>query len=112
MLDILTFVLKLEEQPAFAGLISDRVAPAANVQTDDDLLNYIRETASIAFHMLGTAPMAAQELGGVVDSSLKVYGTTNLRIVDCSVIPLQIAAHTQATVYAIAEKAASMIVGK
>lgn len=72
----------------------------------------------------GTAAMATRELGGtkpcprfaagclltpgrivgVVDSSLKVYGTTNLRVVDASIIPIQIACHTQATVYAIAEK--------
>lgn len=41
---------------------------------------------------------------GVVDSSLLVYGTTNLRIVDASIFPLHVAAHTQSTVYAIAEK--------
>lgn len=33
----------------------------------------------------GTAAMAKQTLGGVVDGNLKVYGTTNLRIADASV---------------------------
>ena len=40
----------------------------------------------------------------MVDSSLRVYGTTNVRVVDASVFPILIAAHTQATVYAIVEK--------
>jgi choline dehydrogenase-like flavoprotein len=43
-------------------------------------------------------------LTGVVNSDLKVYGTTNVRVVDASIIPLHIAANIQATVYAIAEK--------
>ena len=41
---------------------------------------------------------------GVVSSSLKVHGTANLRVADTSIIPLPIAAHIQATVYAISEK--------
>jgi len=48
--------------------------------------------------------MARQDLRGVVDSSLKVYGTTNLRVVDASIIPMHVAAHTQSTTYAIGEK--------
>lgn len=44
---------------------------------------------------------------GVVDANLKVYGTTNLRVVDASIIPIQLGAHIQATVYAIGEKASA-----
>ncbi|GKT74228.1 choline dehydrogenase [Colletotrichum tofieldiae] len=48
--------------------------------------------------------------GGVVDSSLKVYGTTNLRVVDASIMPILISAHIQTAVYGIAERAAEMII--
>ena len=52
--------------------------------------------------------MVYDDRTGVVDSSLRVYGTRNLRVVDASIIPLELAMHIQATVYAIAEKAGQM----
>lgn len=42
--------------------------------------------------------MLARELDGVVDPKLRVYGTKNIRVVDLSVVPLHIAAHTQGKV--------------
>ena len=53
--------------------------------------------------------MMSRELGGVVDPELKVYGTRNVRVVDASVIPMQISGHLTATLYAIAERASDII---
>jgi choline dehydrogenase len=50
-----------------------------------------------------------EELGGVVDSRLKVYGIRNVRAVDASVLPIQLSAHLSSSLYGIAEKAARMI---
>lgn len=60
---------------------------------------------------IGTCAMGGSEgeKAGVVDDRLRVYGVRGLRVVDASIMPLHISAHIQATVYAIAEKAASMI---
>lgn len=53
--------------------------------------------------------MMARELGGVVDPALKVYGTSNVRVVDASVVPLQLSGHLTATLYAVAERASEII---
>lgn len=53
--------------------------------------------------------MMARELGGVVDPAMKVYGTSNVRVVDASVLPLQVSGHLTATLYAVAERASDII---
>lgn len=53
--------------------------------------------------------MMPRELGGVVDPELKVYGTSNVRVVDASVLPMQVSGHLTATLYAVAERAAEFI---
>ncbi|KAF8154931.1 hypothetical protein B0H34DRAFT_753101 [Crassisporium funariophilum] len=77
--------------------------------TDADWKTWIkREYMSVA-HPVGTASMMKRSLGGVVNAQLKVYDTTNVRVVDASVLPLQVSAHLSATLYGVAEKAADLI---
>jgi len=61
------------------------------------------------FHPISTAAMMPKEVGGVVDTSLKVYGVSNVRVVDASVMPFQVCGHLQSTIYAVAERAADLI---
>jgi choline dehydrogenase len=53
--------------------------------------------------------MMARELGGAVDPRLRVYGMTNVRVIDASALPAQLSGHLSATVYAVAEGAADFI---
>ncbi|KAE8381808.1 aryl-alcohol dehydrogenase [Aspergillus bertholletiae] len=64
------------------------------------------------FHPVGTCAMMASELGGVVDPQLRVYGTSNLRVVDASIFPLLPVGNIVAVIYAVAERAADIIRGQ
>lgn len=115
-LDIIVSALKFlrrvaTTEPLASTIIGEEVAPGPEVQTDKQLAEYCRKHFTTMSHPLGSASMLPKEDGGVVDANLIVYGTKNLRVVDASIIPIQLSAHTQATVYAIAEKAADLIKG-
>ncbi|KAL7420883.1 hypothetical protein Q5752_004837 [Cryptotrichosporon argae] len=73
------------------------------------LSNYTRNNAGTEYHPLGTCAMLPQASGGVVDTTLTVYGTANVRVVDASIIPLHLSSHLMATTYGIAEKGADII---
>lgn len=44
---------------------------------------------------IGSASMLPLEDGGVVDPQLRVYGTSNIRVADTSIIPLHVGGHIQ-----------------
>ncbi|KAL1853219.1 hypothetical protein Daus18300_011867 [Diaporthe australafricana] len=81
----------------------------ADPGSEEEWANYITNSFEPNYHPIGTASMMSRELGGVVDAKLKVYGTSNVRVVDASVIPLQVSGHLTATLYAIAERASEII---
>ncbi|KAK3390279.1 GMC oxidoreductase-domain-containing protein [Podospora didyma] len=84
-------------------------APWNNASTPDEMAAAIRRGTTTEFHPCGTTSMMPLDLGGVVNPRLMVYGMANLRVVDAGIMPLIPAAHLQAAVYAVAEKAADMI---
>jgi choline dehydrogenase len=77
-------------------------------QEEARLLAAVKTHLRTEFHPAGTTAMMPLALGGVVDPSLKVYGTANVRVVDAGVMPIIPSAHLQAGVYAVAEKVSSL----
>ena len=78
--------------------------------SDQQWLAFMETSVVCNNHPIGTAAMMSRELGGVVSPELKVWGTENVRVVDASVLPMQFSGHLTATIYAVAEKAAEMII--
>ena len=97
--------------PAWDRVRGPEFEPGPEVQSDDALANYIRSTATTAFHAVGTCGMGASD-DAVVDAALRVRGVDGLRVADASIMPTIIGGNTHAPVVMIAEKAADMIRGR
>lgn len=82
--------------------------PGEEALFDGDIAEHIRQTAETIYHPVGTCKMGIDAMA-VVDDRLRVRGVEGLRVVDASVIPIQITGHTNAPTIAIAEKAADLI---
>ncbi|POS76800.1 hypothetical protein DHEL01_v204814 [Diaporthe helianthi] len=90
--------------------VGSEVAPGAGVTTDEDILAYIRQSASTVWHASGTCKMGkGQDPMAVVDSRARVFGVEGLRVVDASAFPFAVPTNPQATVYMLAEKIADSI---
>ncbi|KAF2092835.1 alcohol oxidase [Rhizodiscina lignyota] len=79
------------------------------IKTVDDARKHVRETCVTEYHPIGTCAMLPREKGGVIDSSLKVYGTKNVRVCDASIFPMHVQGNISSLVYATAEKGADII---
>ena len=101
---------ELVKQQAFGDVLGPEVFPGPAVQTDAELDAYIRESLHTANALVGTCRMGrAADPDAVVDPSLKVIGTRNLRVVDASVMPFIPGGQTGAPTTMIAERAADLI---
>lgn len=94
---------------SFANHHAHERLPGASVQSDSELEAYVRNTLATVHHPGSTCRMGT-DAEAVVDHQLKVHGIAALRVVDASIYPRLVGANTNASVVAIAEKAADMLV--
>jgi choline dehydrogenase-like flavoprotein len=99
---------ELGNAPPFAPWRGEEAQPGIAVQDDDELRAYLRRSLHSYFHYAGTCRMGTDD-GAAVDTELRVRGFEGLRVVDASVMPSPVSANTNATVYAIAERAADLL---
>jgi choline dehydrogenase-like flavoprotein len=99
LVEAVKFGLTISKTEPLASAIVGRQDPAPGVVTDADIADYIKNNVESVYHpigrpvlimfnishltvfLVGTAALAPRSSGGVVGSNLKVYGTTNVRVV-------------------------------
>ncbi|KAF1975214.1 alcohol oxidase [Bimuria novae-zelandiae CBS 107.79] len=110
--DLIRFNRRQWASPALAHYAPVENVPGAEFVADDAIIEALvaKDVIKPAFaHPSGSCEMMLQELGGCVSNGLLVYVVRGLSIVDASILPMIPATHLQATMYAIAEKAADII---
>jgi choline dehydrogenase len=104
----LRWIRKMFATPAMAKYVVAETVPGKDVQTDDELLHYVKQTGGTVFHATCTCKMG-HDLMSVVDDRLCVHGLDRLRVIDASVMPAVTSTNTNAPTIMIAEKGAAMV---
>lgn len=90
--------------------LGEEYYPGAAVRTDEQILKAVEDSLAPVWHPAATCKMGKMgDRMAVVDSETKVIGMKGLRVVDASAFPFLPPGHPQATVYALAEKIADLI---
>jgi choline dehydrogenase len=102
---------ELISQTAFDEFRGVELIPGPQVQSEADIVQFIRAAAETDYHPSCSCAMGNGEMA-VVDGQMKVRGIKNLRVVDASVMPQIISGNLNAPTQMIAARAADMILGK
>jgi len=108
MVDGLKLIRRIAATPPLHDYVANEEFPGARVQSDAELLAFCREAGDTVFHPTSTCRMGA-DARAVVDVRLRVQGVEQLRVVDASVMPAVPSGNINATVLAVAEKAADIV---
>ncbi|KAJ2903899.1 hypothetical protein MKZ38_009185 [Zalerion maritima] len=102
---------RVAQQSPFREWLAEEVAPGPELQTDEELSEYLRKAAHTVYHPAGTTKMGDVGRDGmaVVDPELRVRGVKGLRIADAGVFPEMTTVNPMVTVLVIGERAAELI---
>ncbi len=113
MLQSLKYLREIVATAPFSSVIDEIFSPVNQIQSDEALLDYIHQTTESNYHPVGTCRMGQEDDPmSVLTPDLKVKGVQNVRVFDCSMMPIIISANTNATAMAVAEKGVDHMMGK
>ncbi|KAJ5611034.1 hypothetical protein N7510_007753 [Penicillium lagena] len=113
-IDVARYIRKAFGIAPLSDLVLDENAPGLNLlpedASDSDWADWVKSSCEqVKLPPRRNSQHAPREKGGVVNPELKVYGTSNVRVIDASVLPFQLCGHLTSTIYAVAERASDLI---
>jgi choline dehydrogenase-like flavoprotein len=108
VVEAIRFVRRMTAPLLGKGWIAEELAPGPDLQSDEALADYVRNTAW-GHHASCSCAIGPLHEGGVLDSAFRVHGVKRLRVVDASVFPRIPGFFVVAAVYMVAEKAADVL---
>ena len=109
MLKGMRLMRRLTAAPSLKQVISDEIYPGVNVDSDAELMQFVRENAWTVFHQCGTCRMGDDADESVVNAKLQVHGLDGLRVADASIFPTIPTGNTNAPAIMVGERAAELI---
>ena len=100
---------KLAQTDSFSSVIGDEFRPGSECQTDEQMIQHIKETVWTVFHPSSTCRMGPDPNSNVVDSGLRVHGIQGLRVADASIFPQLVCGNINAATIMVGEKASDLI---
>ncbi len=107
-LEAMRITRRIMTAPSMKDIATDEIAPGLNVDSDDELLDWVKHNAETTYHPVGTCKMGSDPMA-VVDDQLRVHGMQGLRVADASIMPTLTSGNTNAPSIMIGEKASRMI---
>jgi len=98
-------------QPAWDDLRAEEVTPGPAVQSDAEILAWLRDNAGTNYHPCCSARMGYDERA-VVDEHARVHTLENIRVIDASIMPEIVSGNLNAPIIMMAEKLADDIRGR
>jgi choline dehydrogenase-like flavoprotein len=97
-------LMNITQNQGIKDVTVNQVFPTTELTTDDEIWAAI-QSQTYSFHH----PMGTVAIGKALDSNWRLNGLSGIRVVDSSTFPLPVTCHPQATVYALANRAAKDI---
>jgi choline dehydrogenase len=102
---------KILTQPAFDPFNAGELSPGPEVESDQQILDWVAKDAETALHPSCTARMGIDDMSVLDPLTMGVHGVDGLRVVDASSMPYVTNGNIYAPVMMLAEKAADLILG-